>query len=79
MKGDRIEYAGNYGERYTEVPPIPVNPPTIIDRWGFAHLYLGDTNKELIRIAKPDKNGQVDIASLGHMRRDFFPELNSNN
>lgn len=71
----KTAYKGNYGESYTEVPPIPENPPTIVDKWGWKWLYLGDTDEEFIRVAKADKNGLVDIATLGHMRRDSFPEL----
>lgn len=71
----KVAYQGNYGESYIEVPPVPENPPTIVDKWEWEWLYLGDTDEEFIRVAKADKNGLVDIATLGHMRRDSFPIL----
>lgn len=75
----KTEYKGNYGEMYIDVPPIPENPPTIVDKWGWKWLYLGDTDEEFVRIAKADENGLVIIATLGHMRRDYFPDLDANN
>jgi hypothetical protein len=73
MKGKVVEYEGNYGQTQYTLVPIPENPPTIIDKWGWEWLYLGDTDEEFIRVAKADKNGLVDIATLGHMRKDYFP------
>lgn len=75
----KTEYKGNYGEMYIGVPPIPENLPTIVDKWGWEWLYLGDTDEELVRVAKADENDLVDIAALGHIRMDYFPELDTNN
>ena len=73
MKGKVVGYEGNYGQTQYTLVPIPENPPTIIDKWGWEWLYLGDTDEEFIRVAKADKNGAVAINSLHHMRRDYFP------
>jgi len=78
MKGKVVEYAGNYGQTQYVLVPIPKNPPTITDKWGWKWLYLGvleGFEDEFIRVAKADKNGLVDIVTLGIIRKDSFPEL----
>ena len=78
MKGKVVEYAGNYGQTQYVLVPIPKNPPTITDKWGWKWLYLGvleGFEDEFIRVAKANKEGLVDIRSLGPMRKDYFPEL----
>lgn len=72
-KGKRIEYKGNYGQTHYTRKPIPEHPKTIVDKWGFEWLYLGKTDEEFARVAKPNPDGSVDIVSLGHMRYDSFP------
>ena len=66
MKGKTVKCDGSYGLHSYILLPIPENPPTIVDRWGNEWLYLGDTDEEFNRVAKADKNGLVDIATLGH-------------
>lgn len=79
MKSKEVKYEGNYGQDRYIILPIPENPPTITDRWGNKWLYIGETDDDFIRIAKADENGLVIIATLGHMRRDYFPDLDANN
>lgn len=75
MRGNVIEYEGNYGQTQYILVPIPENPPTITDKWGWEWLYLGIVDEDFIRVAKANKEGLVDIRSLTPMRRDYFPEL----
>lgn len=79
MKGRDVIAEGYFGKETQHLLPIPENPPTIVDKWGWKWLYLGDTDEEFVRIAKADENGLVIIATLGHMRRDYFPDLDANN
>lgn len=80
MKGRDVIAEGYFGKEMQHLLPIPENPPTIVDKWGNEWLYLGDTFfNEFIRVAKADENGLVIIATLGHMRRDYFPDLDANN
>ena len=72
VKGKTVKCDGSYGLHSYTLLPIPENPPTIVDRWGNEWLYLGDADEEFNRVAKADKNGRVDIATLGHMRKDYF-------
>ena len=72
MKGKEIVVDGYFGKEKHYLLPISEDPPTITNKWGFEWLYLGDTDDEFIRVAKADKNGLVDIATLGHMRKDYF-------
>ena len=67
MKGKTVKCDGSYGLHSYTLLPIPENPPTIVDRWGNKWLYLGDTDEEILRVAKVDENGLVDIATLGHI------------
>lgn len=79
MKGRDVIAEGYFGKETQYLLPIPENPPTIIDRRGNEWLYLGDTYfNEFIRVAKANENGLVDIATLGHIRRDYFSELDTN-
>lgn len=72
--GIKKEYAGNYGQTYYTLLPIPGNPPLVKDKYGYEWLLLGDTDEEFYRVAKPLPNGEVDIATLGHKRKDSFPD-----
>lgn len=73
MKGKEVEVDGYFGKEKHYILPVPENPPTIADKWGREWLYIGEIDEDFIRVAKADKNGLVDISSLGPMRRDYFP------
>lgn len=72
-KGERVEYAGNYGQTYYIRKPIPKHPRKIVDRYGWEWLYLGRIDEEMARVSKANPDGSVDIASLHAMSYDEFP------
>ena len=59
VKGKRVAYAGNYGETYYELPPIPENPPTIVDHSGREWLYCGDIDEYTVRVAQMCPDGRM--------------------
>ena len=72
-----VEVDGYFGKEKHYILPIPEHPPLIKDIYGWEWLILGDTDEEFYRVAKPLPNGEVDIVTLGHKRKDSFPDLDS--
>ena len=70
MKGKEVIVDGYFGKEKQYLVPIPDNPPTITDRWGFDWLYLGYTDEYTLRVGKLYPDGWL---STTRKNKDHFP------